>query len=497
MTTTTERGVVTLQPRDVFRAAGYRPHAGQVAVHASGARNRVVSAGRRFGKSQIGGHELGIEALATKAYLTELEERGIRREFWIVGPNYSDSEKEFRVHYNALKRMGAPFDKPGTYNNPHGGDMRISMYGGLYMVEAKSAQHPESLVGEGLSGVVMAEAAKQKESTWSKFIRPTLADFKGWSIFSSTPEGRNWFYELWNDGQDPSNPDWESWRLPSWVNPHVYPQGASDAKVATLRAALEEGGFDWRELVKRLKIDPEIASLVRDLNDASFNQEIGADFNEFAGRVFADWDEEVHVGDFQYNPQWETYAASDYGFTNPFVWLVIQVDPFGNVYIIDEFYERGLTIDEIAWELKARPSLTPENMKVFYPDPASPGDTKALERHLKLRAGSGTGGELDLRLRWIRAGLKVRNKHLPWGHPDRKPMLRVDRKCVNVKREFGVYKYPEKRKQVQETNEGEKPLKKDDHTPEALGRFYAGHYGAPEEGREGNAARVRSARMGR
>lgn len=486
---------ITLSPKEVFKAAGYRPHQGQVPYHSSAARFRVASCGRRFGKSKMGGHELDLEAMATRAHVAYLKEMGIRREFWIVGPNYSDSEKEFRVHYNSLKRMGAPLDVPGTYNNPHGGDMRISMFGGLYLVEAKSAQHPESLVGEGLSGVIMAEAAKQKESTWSKFIRPTLADFQGWAQFTSTPEGKNWFYDLWNDGQDATNPDWESWRFPAWLNPNVYRKGATDTKIKTLRAALEDGGFDWRALVERLGIDPEVASLVRDLNDATFDQEIGADFNTMAGRVFSDFDEEVHVADFRYNPDWETYAACDYGFTNPFVWLLIQIDPFGCVYVVDEFYERGLTIDEIGWELKARPELTPSGIREFYPDPASPGDTAALEKHLRIKSSGGTGGELETRLRYIRAALKVRNKHLPFGDPERKPRLIVNRRCKHTIDEFGKYKYPKKRGNGEDKNNDEKPMKKDDHTPEALGRFFAGHYGQPEEAADGDT-RVATARMG-
>jgi hypothetical protein len=476
----------------VFRSANYRPHKGQIPYHASSARNRVASCGRRFGKSQMGGHELDLEAMATKAHLAWLEENQQRREFWIVGPNYSDSEKEFRVHYNSLKRMGFPFDKPGTYNNPHGGDMVISLYGGKYLVHAMSAAHPESLVGEGLSGVIMAEAAKQKESTWSKYIRPTLADFHGWSQFTSTPEGKNWFYDLWNDGQDQTNPDWESWRFPSWLNPYVYPQGATDSQIRTLRAALDEGGFSWRRLVQRLGIDPEVASLVRDLNDATIDQEIGADFNPMAGRVFSDFDEEVHVTDVRYNPAWESYGAVDYGFTNPFVWLLIQVDPFGTVYVMDEYYQRGLTIDEIAWELAARPELL-AGVHDFYPDPASPGDTLALEKHLRIQGHGGTGGELEQRLRYIRAALKVRNRHLPFDDPERKPKLLINRRCTHTIDEFGKYRYPAKRKE--ERNEDEKPMKKDDHTPEALGRFYAGHYGAqPDE--QGGRAAVVQARLG-
>lgn len=134
-----------------------------------------------------------------------------------MGPEYTDAEKEFRVLYDALRARGLPFDRPGTYNNAHDGDMQISLFGGKYLVIAKSAKHPERLVGEGFNGVVMAEAAKQRERTWTKYIRPMLADFRGWSLFSSTPEGKNWFYDLWMRGQSEVDDEWESWRMPSWA----------------------------------------------------------------------------------------------------------------------------------------------------------------------------------------------------------------------------------------------------------------------------------------
>lgn len=458
---------------------GFRPTLAQAAVLMHPARHKVVSGGRRLGKSEIGAGELDAEVTKTKLILSKLNELDVRREFWIVGPEYTDSEKEFRKTWNAVKRAGIPMDKPGSYYDAHSGDMIMSLMRGRYLVIGKSARHPERLVGEGLTGVVMAEAAKQKESVWSKYIRPTLADFGGWSIHSSTPEGKNWFYENWQAGQDPSNTDWASWRIPAWMNPHVYPLGATDDKIKTLRMAMEEGGFNFNTLVKRLKMDPEIASLARDLTDAAFNQEIGADFSEFVGRVFADFDEETHVRDCGYDPSMPLYAACDYGFRNPFVWLLIQVDVWDNVYVVDEMYERGMTIDDAAREIDAR-GLAPKSLLEFYPDPASPGDTAALEGHLKIKSHGGTGGELNTRLRYIREGLKIRNKHLPWGDPERKPKLFINRKCTNTIREMNAYRYPDTKKDADKENK-EAPLKVDDHCPEALGRFYGGYYGHPEQ----------------
>lgn len=469
--------------RKVHDKTNFTPHGGQSMMISSRARHRVAACGRRFGKSYVGGNELAVEALKTRILLPQLEAADRRREFWIVGPNYTDSEKEFRVLYNALKKLDAPFDRPGTYNNPHDGDMQISLFNGRFIVMAKSAQHPERLVGEGLNGVIMAEAAKQRERTWTKFIRPMLADFNGWSLHTSTPEGKNWFYESWMRGQSEEHSDWESWRMPSWKNPYVYPGGATQKHIDIVHSMMTQKIPITDAVIAKLGIDPEIGALLRDLTKETFNQEIGAKFTEFVGRVFKDFDEEVHVRDIPYDASLPVYAACDYGFTNPFVWLLVQIDSLGCVYVIDEMYEPGLTIDEAIREIQSR-GLRPTGLREFYPDPASPGDTRAIEKALRIRGKRGTGGELNDRLRMIRAALKVRHPELPEDHPERKPKLLIDRRCTNTIREFNDYRYPKSISEAAEENKNipEKPMKKDDHTPEALGRLYAGMFSVPERG---------------
>lgn len=481
----------------LYERIGWNPHDGQREVILDDRRNRVVAAGRRFGKSEIGGHKLVQESLNTRLVKSMLEDLGKRREFWIVGPSYTDSEKEFRITWNELKRMGLEdyFDKPGSYNDPIAGNMHLSMWEGRFQVHAKSERHPESLVGEGLSGVILAEAAKLKERTYSKLIRPTLADFNGWTLMTSTPEGKNWFYEMWKRGQDSRRPDWASWRMPSWRNPYVYPQGATDDTILSLRAAMAAGQTLDSELYAQLGIDPEIAALVGDLTEESFNQEIAALFTEFVGRVFKTFDEELHVTDLSYDPSWKTYAAVDYGFTNPSVWLLLQVDQHGErVHVLDEVYESGLTIDEFGSLIQAR-GLAPPDTIAFYPDPASPGDTRILEEKLKIRARGGTGGELRWRVDAIRAALNERNATLPVGHQDRVPTLMFDRKCVRTIADMLNYRYPERRAQTDGSNVPENPMKKDDHGPEALGRFFAGHFGTPD--RQVRRARARRTNLAR
>lgn len=432
----------------IWPGVGYEPNPAQAPIHNDTTRNRVVTAGRRTGKSTAGGHELTPEAY--RAYMNRkvLEDKGIRMEFWIVGPNYTDAEKEFRVFYNDVKKLGMPMDRPGSYYDARSGNMQISLWGGKFLVTAKSAAHPESLVGEGLFGVIMAEAAKQKESTWTKYVRPTLADFNGWALFNSTPEGKNWFYKLWSKGQDPEETEWSSHRFPSWYNTKVFPLG---------------------------RRDPEILSLEKDLTEEAFNQEIGAQFSEYVGRVFKNWDEELHVGDFPYDPTLPLYLATDYGWTNPNVGLWIQKDPWDNLTVIGEYYERGRTDEEFAQDLIDRYPGYVAACRELYPDPEDPGASAVLARKLRLNVKGGTGGERKVRLDLIRSWLKENNPHLEVGHVDRFPKLRVDRRCVHMIREMDAYRFPETK--AESGNDKEEPLKKDDHTPEALGRFMRGHFG--------------------
>ena len=480
MTVMAERPVaLRLSQAKLFEMVGFVPHIGQREILQCDARFQTVAAGRRFGKSAVGGNRLLTEAFKAYYRKQELKERGIRAEFWIVGPNYTDSEKEFRVLWNRLTQLDVPFDKPGTYNDPIGGNMHISLWGGAFQVHGKSAAHPESLVGEGLHGAIIAEAAKIRERVWVKYVRPTLNDFHGWALLTSTPEGKNWFYEAWQRGEDPMQTAWKSFRMPAWVNPHVYPHLTIESGIARLREAL-----DKRQVVldaatcENFFVDPEIGQLIADLSEPTFNQEIAALFTEYAGRVFQTFDEEVHVTDLTFDPSWLTVAAVDYGFTNPNVWLLIQVDPFGQqINVLDEVYESGLSPDEFAAEILRR-GLAPAGLKTFYPDPASPGDTRVLESKLKVKATGGTGGELKFRLESIRQALRPLHPHLPIEHPESRPRIMFDRRCVRTIKDMNDYRYPEKKADY-DKNSPELPMKKDDHAPEALGRFFVGHFGKP------------------
>lgn len=451
-----------------FEVQRYKPHSVQRKVHdakrqvkrdaqgklvyASG-RFRTTDAGRRTGKSNLGGHELAYEAMRMPGRIRheELSRYGRRAEFWIVGPEYSDAEKEFRVLYDTLKRLNAEFDQPGTYYSPAGGGLSISMFDGAFQVHTKSAKLPTTLVGEALEGVIFAEAAKVKPIVWPKFIRPMLADYRGWAQFTSTPEGKNWFYDMWKRGQDPSQPEYWSIKAPSWSNNILFPGGRND---------------------------PEILSLEAGMSAEKFKQEIGADFTEFVGRVYKEFDEEINVVDCLYDPRLPLYIAADYGYTNPNVLLFIQVGYWGDVYVIAEYYQRQRTAEEMAREVLDHPRLGPlaRAATLLYPDPEDPSATAVLADKLHVKPQGNTGGLLSTRIELIRKHLKPQPLELEDGHPEKLPKLWFDRSCPNTIKDMLDYRYPETKDESSTVERPENPLKADDHGPEALSRFFGGFY---------------------
>jgi hypothetical protein len=455
---------ITMSPMRVFQEIGYEPHGGQRPFHAARAdhRMRLASCGRRFGKSEMGGHELTVAAIQAKQMKHLLSPKGRRHEYWIVGPTYSDSEKEFRKLYNDITKLEIPMDHPGTYYAENSGLNQLSLFGGRYLVTTKSAERSDLLIGEGLQGLIVAEAAKLKPIVWTKSLRPTLADYANdphmpsWASLTSTPEGKNWFYDLYNRGQSdlPEDEQWWSQRMPSWANEILFPLG---------------------------RLDPEILDMERDMSAEKFKQEIEADFTEYVGQVFKDFELETHVGTHPYNPSLPTYIAQDYGWTNPMVVLFLQVDVFNNVFVVGEYYRTHRTAEETASDVWEDPKLGPmaRAAVALFPDPASPGANSTMANKWLVSNKGDTGGLVQDRLELIRRWLKPQPLELPDGHPDKQPKLKFDRSCVNTIREFQDYRYADNKRESDKNNP-ENPMKVDDHTPEAIGRFYAGHFGTTE-----------------
>jgi hypothetical protein len=438
-----------------FHETGYYPHESQWEIHKNGTRHKGVSNGRRWGKTLLGAKEAEITSFVRNKL-------GEAQRGWIVGPNYDDGEKEFRILYNSLKKLGVDEVSNKFLNNTDQGRMHITTNWG-WDCQVKSAAHPETLVGEGLDWVLLVEAGRLHRSTFAQYIRPALSDHRGWSLATGVPEiatDISLLYWAWTRGQDPAAKQWASWRMPSWTNPVIFPGGREDEEILEAEA---------------------------DLTEDEFRRQYGGEFVERYGRVMKEWDDEIHLTDIDYDPSLPLYAAVDYGYTNPFVWLWIQVDVWGTVYVLGEHYIELQDTDEIARRtLKDHPLMDP--LVAFYPDPAEPDDTNTLQRVLRKPARTNTGGSLKVRLNLLRHSLLTGPEHAPI--EEQKPQLLVDRSCKMLAWEMREgYRWPRHKSEVK--NDSELPVDKDNHGPEALGRFFKGYFDAVEGTRRTRQSRVR------
>jgi len=150
-----------------------------------------------------------------------------RKRAWWVAPSYPMS----MVGWREIKRLATQI--PGTVLRE--ADRIVTLPGGGW-VQVRSADNPDSLRGEGLDFCVLDECAFIAEAAFTEALRPALSDRQGRALFISTPKGRNWFWRIWQRGQDGG--EWRSWQLPTAANPYIVP-----AEIETAKASLPERIF--------------------------------------------------------------------------------------------------------------------------------------------------------------------------------------------------------------------------------------------------------------
>lgn len=205
-------------------------HDAQRSIFESEVRFVVAACGRRFGKTE-----------GSRRYLISNAQQGYYG--WWISPTYKmavDVWREMVADTRDIRQDINKSDHEITF--PSGGRLRVL-----------SGHEPDRLRGSGLDTVIIDEAAFCAEYVWH-VIRPALSDRQGRAFFLSTPNGRNWFYRLWQRGNDPLETDWQSFKNPTWANPHIVPS--------------------------------EIEAARRELPELMFQQEYEAEFLEDFGTVF-------------------------------------------------------------------------------------------------------------------------------------------------------------------------------------------------------------------
>ena len=146
-------------------------------------RFKVLACGRRTGKSN----------LAIKLTLAKALEAPEGSAVVYVAPTLGQARQ---IAWDALLDQGRDIIKSAHVNQ-----LDITLVTGR-KIHIRSAENPDTLRGLKLYFAVLDEAAFIKDdSTWTKIIRPALSDLEGEALFVSSPDGRNWFYDLYNSAQ--------------------------------------------------------------------------------------------------------------------------------------------------------------------------------------------------------------------------------------------------------------------------------------------------------
>ena len=377
----------------------YKPHKGQVKLHfptKGDARFFVMVCGRRFGKSTAA-------AMEATYYASQPD-----KHIWLVGLSYDKADIMFR---EVWKRM--VIGKANDVEKASEKERYIRFKWGS-VVEAKSADNPDSLVGAGLDLLVIDEAAKVKRKIWEMYLSPTLADKKDSKcIFITTPQGFNWIYDLYLLGK--SDNLWESHQAPSWENQYAFPDGEDDAF-----------------LIERK----------RNMSKEMYDQEFGSAFTSFEGKVYP-FDRNKDVGYFPYNPNYPTYCSIDFGYRMPAVgWFQIhRIEGEWHINVIDEIiHEKNIKTDELVNKIKEKNYA----VRAYYGDPAGMqaqgqsglGDIEIFRRH-----GINVRSIRDKTSRNIASGISHIRGYIENANGNR--YLHLDNKCMGLAKDLENYRYTE------------------------------------------------------
>jgi predicted phage terminase large subunit-like protein len=174
-------------------------------------RFKVVAAGRRCGKSRLAAVTLIIKALEAPEGSAVL----------YVSPTLGQSRQ---IIWDLLMDIGRPVIKAAHINN-----MDITLVNGR-KIHVRGADNPDTLRGLSLYYAVLDETAFIKPDTWEKIIRASLSDKKGDALFISTPDKRNWFYDLYKLGLSGDDEEWAAWHFTTKDNETIDPKEVEAAK---------------------------------------------------------------------------------------------------------------------------------------------------------------------------------------------------------------------------------------------------------------------------
>ena len=277
-------------------------------------RFRVVSAGRRFGKTFLAVRELA-------RYARQPEQKVL-----YVAPTYRmakgivwDNLKAKLISLNWVKKINES-------------DLNIQLINGT-KINIRGADNFDSLRGLEYNFIVMDEAAMIDPRAWSEVLRATVSNTQGDVMFISTPTGKsNWFYDLFMRNQEDSR-NWSSFQYTS----------------------IEGGNIPLEEIEQARK----------DLDSRTFRQEFEASFEQYMGRIAYNFDREHNVIKIEDPDLKVLHIGMDFN-VSP-ITAAIHIRKDDTLLQFDEINMHSANTQDMCDEIKNR---YPRSKVFVYPDPS-------------------------------------------------------------------------------------------------------------------------------
>jgi PBSX family phage terminase large subunit len=286
----------------------------QQQVADSAKRFKLVTAGRRWGKTFLSIREI--------AYQARLPNKLI----WYVTSSYRAAKM---IVWKELKNRMLDLRWVSKINES---ELSIRLKNGSEIC-LKGSENAQQLRGVSLSFCVIDEAAQVDPDVFAEVIRPALADQQGGALFITTPLGKsNWTYDLYRQAQQ-SPALWDAYQFTT-----------------------ADGGF---------VTESEIAAARADMSERQFRQEFLATWEDAASRIAWAFDREQNVQDLPNYNTIQLEVGMDFN-VSP-ITAVIMVRIKDKLYVIDEIQMHNSNTQELADELKSR---YPKSQITVYPDPS-------------------------------------------------------------------------------------------------------------------------------
>lgn len=277
-------------------------------------RFKLVTAGRRWGKTFLSIREIAYQA------------REPNRLIWYVTSSYRAAKM---IVWKELKNKLLDLRWVDKINES---ELSVSLKNGS-VICLKGAENAQQLRGVSLSYCVIDEAAQVHPDVWMEVIRPALADQMGGALFITTPLGRgNWIYELYQQARQMPQL-WDAFQFTT-----------------------SEGGFVTQA---------EIEAAKQDMSERQFRQEFLATWEDAASRIAWAFDREKNIKELDSYSTHQLEVGMDFN-VSP-ICAVIMVRVKDDLYVVDEIQMHNSNTQELADEIKLRYS---HSRITVYPDPA-------------------------------------------------------------------------------------------------------------------------------